>query len=117
GVTLVPLPDVAQKTLNVNRVSFFDQLLISPMRALLGSGGDEHLHRRIGEHDGSHVTAVGDEPGRAAKGMLAVEQRRTHPGSDGYLRRIGADLLAADRLGDVAPVEENTALGKGCIEA
>src|SRR5215472_3694875 len=49
-VARVALADIAQKTVNINRVSFFDQLLISASRPLLRGGGHIDLEYRIREN-------------------------------------------------------------------
>src|SRR5215471_5560307 len=81
-IARVAFPDVVQKTINGNRVSFFYQLLISALRTLLGAGRDVDLERGVGEDDGAHVAAVRDEPGRPPEPALASEQRPPHAGKD-----------------------------------
>ena len=83
----VTLPDIAQKTLNGNRDSFCDQLLMPPFGALFGAGGQENLQLRIRENDGTHVPTLGDQPGRRPEGPLALDQRTAQARVDRDLRR------------------------------
>src|ERR1700687_1935424 len=81
-VSRVALPDVEQKTLNCNRVSFFDQLLITAPRPYLGAGHKVDFEDCVREHDRPHVASVGDQPWRTAKRPLASHQGRYHGGGD-----------------------------------
>src|SRR4030095_2275807 len=74
-VACVALSDVAQKTLNGTRDSFFDQLLMPTTCPLLRARADKYLQKGVGEDHRSHVPAVGDKPGRAPKRPLSFEKR------------------------------------------
>ena len=69
-VARVAIPDIAQKTLNININSFFRQLPVTPGRPLLGGGGHEDLHRRVRQTRPCPCRAP-RRPGRAAAGTPA----------------------------------------------
>ena len=56
------------------------QLFISALRALLGTGVEKDLQRRLGEHHGAHVAPIRHQPGgRACRRCQSSRAARTGP--------------------------------------
>ena len=69
---------------------------------------EEHLHRRVGEHDRADVAALHYSPAVVRDpGALAVDEDRAHLGMRGHDRHRARDLGAADLLAHVPPVERS----------
>src|SRR5437868_1695844 len=99
GVALVSVPKIPGKGAKISIDSFFYQLLIAPFGPYFRARCQEHLQVRVGEHDGSHIAAVGDESRRPAEGPLALEKRLAERRQLGDLGGPVPDGLAADLLG------------------
>src|SRR5207248_5135551 len=105
AIARVSFPDVAQKTLKVNRVSFFYQLLITAPGTLLSAGGDVDLDHRVREHNRAHIATVGNQPGGLAKSSLPDKEGRPDSRQGGNAGGGGAYRLAPARDADVRSVE------------
>ena len=82
-VTLVALTQIPEQVIYISRKAFWDQLLIPPGGTGLDAGREKHLERCIGENNGAHVAAVGNQPRRLAECALARNQRRPNLAVDG----------------------------------
>src|SRR4029079_16669938 len=113
----VALPDIAQKTVNGNRDSFCDQLLMPAFRALPGAGRQKNLQLRVRKNDRSHVAPLGNQARGRPERTLALHQRAPQPRMDGNARGDRRDLLGAQRIGDVAAAEHRAAADERDVEA
>ena len=104
GVLALGVLGVAQRLVALHRRGVGAQLGGAALGALLGAGGEEHLHRRLGRHDGADVAALGHPVAVVQQRALLLHERGAHllVGGDprGGLRYLGR----ADRLGHVAAV-------------
>ena len=81
------------------------------MRALLIGRRQKHLHRRIGEHDGSDVAAFDHEIAPGADAPLLVDERCAHGGGGGGGADRFVDTRGANGVGHLDAVDEH-ALGQ-----
>jgi hypothetical protein len=63
-VAPVALGKVSEKGAQGSMDSFVDQLLMSALGTLLEARGEEYFEPGVGEHDASHVAALGHQAGR-----------------------------------------------------
>src|SRR6185437_1365076 len=115
-VARIAFPDIAQKTLNCNRVSFVDQLLIPAARPGLVARGQVDLQPGVRKYDGSHVPPLGHQSGRGAERPLPGQQRRAHPRQDGHFGSQRTYLLGAYRLANILAGQESPSVREAQLE-
>ena len=86
-------------------------------RPLLVARREEDLQRRVGADHGADVAALGDVVAGRDQRPLAGDHRLAHPRVDRDARGVRGHLGAADRVADVAPVEQHAAPVEFDLEA
>ena len=102
GVCGVAALDVGEHGVEVDLAAGGDVLVVPALGAHLGRGGQVHLRRGVGEHDGADVATL-DDGAVGALGELALQgdEVLAHLGDRGDRGDVGGDLGAADLAGDV----------------
>src|SRR5690606_34063481 len=106
-VPLVAGADVLDKGGKANTFPLINQLLMATLGALLGARGEVDLDLGGGGNHGAQGAAIGDQTRGPGKGPLALQEGRPHLGNNRHLGGPGADVLAADLVGDILPLENH----------
>ncbi len=115
-VPRVPLTDILQNRRNISIYSVFDQLFITPLGAGFRTRCKKYLEFGPGKHHATHVPAVGNQAGWAAKRALPVKQGRAHARQGSDQRRSFAAGLRTNGHGDVYGVHQNVLAAKYNIQ-
>ena len=111
-VALVALCQVTEKGAQGSMDSFVDQLLMPSAGAFLETRGQEHLERRVGEYDASHVAPFGNEARRLPEGALAGKERSPHFWKLGHFGSAVAAVLVANCVRYVLSREDDPIAAK-----
>ncbi len=81
--------------------SFVIQLLMPALGTHPDTGCQEDFEHCVREHDRAHVTAVGDQAGRPAVGLLALQEHRPDRRDPGHFGGGNACRLVAQLVRNI----------------
>src|SRR5690349_23028026 len=77
GIPQITLRDLPRKGGKTTSGPLADQLLMTPLGAFFGAGGEENLQLGTRKDDRAHIPPVGDQSGGLGEGSLAAGQGRS----------------------------------------
>ena len=104
GILVIPLLDFLQNRFVLRFLPFCKKLVTAALGPDLGGGGEENLHRCLGQNYGPNVPAIHDDVVLFGDFPLHIQQHFPHAGVGGNQAGFLRNLLGADVVCHIHPI-------------